>query len=48
MDIVIGRLHRVFTHLPLAVATSARKRVNPDGALWLAVTEATGQARLHG
>ncbi len=46
-DIVIGRLHRVFTHLPLRLSTSVRKRVNPDGALWLAVTEATGQPSLH-
>jgi 6-phosphofructokinase 1 len=46
-DIVIGRLHRVFTHVPLGLLTSMRKRVNPDGALWLAVTEATGQPSLH-
>ena len=46
-DLVIGRLHRIFTHVPLAVATSERKRVDPDGGLWLAVTEATGQPQLH-
>jgi 6-phosphofructokinase 1 len=45
-DIVIGRMHRVFTHVPLPLVTSAKKRVNPDGSLWLAVTEATGQAPL--
>lgn len=45
-DVVIGRLHRVFTHVPLLVATSHRKRIDPHGGLWLAVTEATGQRRL--
>jgi 6-phosphofructokinase 1 len=45
-DVVIGRLHRVFTHTPLPVATSQKKRIDPDGGLWLAVTEATGQPRL--
>lgn len=45
-DVVIGRLHRIFTHVPLAVATSQKKRIDPDGGQWLAVTEATGQPRL--
>lgn len=45
-DIVVGRMHRVFTHVPLALVTSRRKQVNPDGGLWLAVTEATGQKLL--
>ncbi len=45
-DLVIGRWHRAFTHLPLSVATAQRKRIDPTGGLWLAVTEATGQPRL--
>jgi len=45
-DLVIGRRHGIFTHLPLTVATSGRKRIDPDAALWLAVTETTGQPRL--
>jgi 6-phosphofructokinase 1 len=46
-DVVIGRIHRVFTHLPMPVAVGQKKRVNPDGGMWLAVTEATGQPRLR-
>jgi 6-phosphofructokinase 1 len=46
-EVVIGRMHRVFTHVPLAVVTGRRKQVNPDGSLWLAVTEATGQTSLR-
>lgn len=42
-DMMIGRLHRVFTHVPLALVLSKAKRIDPDGELWLAVTEATGQ-----
>ncbi|MFO0741721.1 MAG: ATP-dependent 6-phosphofructokinase [Labilithrix sp.] len=45
-DVVIGRIHRVFTHVPLALIVNKRKRVNPDGGLWLAVTEATEQQQL--
>ena len=45
-SIAIGRWHRVFTHVPLSVATSFRKRIDPDRTTWLAVTETTGQPRL--
>ncbi len=44
-DLVLGRLHRVFIHVPIGLATSEKKRVDPDGQLWLAVTETTGQPR---
>jgi 6-phosphofructokinase 1 len=42
-DLVIGRWHGLFTHLPMAMATSQRKHVDIDGTLWLSVTESTGQ-----
>jgi len=45
-NLVIGREHGVFTHVPLERATRDQKRVDPDGALWLAVTETTGQPML--
>ena len=41
--VVIGRVHGVFTHVPLALATRSAKRIDPEGALWLSVVEATGQ-----
>ena len=47
-DVLIGRAHGIFTHVPLALATSTKKRIDPDGSTWLAVTEATGQPRLRG
>jgi 6-phosphofructokinase 1 len=46
-DLVIGRIHRVFTHVPLSVIIGRRKQVDPDGSLWLSVTEATGQTPLR-
>lgn len=44
--LAIGRWHGVFTHVPLPVTTSYRKRIDPDRTAWLAVTETTGQPRL--
>lgn len=44
-DMMIGRLHRAFTHVPLPLVLSGTKRIDPDGELWLAVTESTGQPR---
>jgi 6-phosphofructokinase 1 len=45
-DMMIGRLHRVFTHVPLPLVVSEKKRIDPDGALWQGVTESTGQPTL--
>lgn len=42
-DVMVGRWHRVFTHVPLELALSTKKRIDPDRELWLAVTETTGQ-----
>jgi len=46
-DMLIGRLHRLFVHVPIPIATVRKKRVDPDGELWLAVTETTGQPRFY-
>jgi len=45
-DVMIGRLHRVFTHVPLPLATGTRKRLEPNGELWQSVLETTGQPSL--
>jgi 6-phosphofructokinase 1 len=44
-NLMIGLSHDVFTHVPLPLATSAKKRVEPEGALWMSVLAATGQPR---
>jgi 6-phosphofructokinase 1 len=46
-DLLVGRAHGIFTHVPLALVAGARKRIDPDATTWLAVTEATGQPRLR-
>jgi 6-phosphofructokinase 1 len=42
-EMVVGRWRGRFVHVPIALATSGRNRVDPDGDLWLSVLEATGQ-----
>lgn len=45
-DLLVGRWHRRFTMVPLAVATGRSRRVDPDGPMWLQVLETTGQPNL--
>jgi 6-phosphofructokinase 1 len=42
-EMIAGRWHGRFVHLPMELVTAARNIVDPDGDLWLAVLEATGQ-----
>jgi 6-phosphofructokinase 1 len=42
-ECVVGRWHGRFVHIPMPLAVSHRNQVAPDGDLWLAVVEATGQ-----
>lgn len=42
-DIVIGYFNGEFIHLPINIATSKRKVLDPNSELWLSVLEATGQ-----
>ncbi|MBK6919504.1 MAG: ATP-dependent 6-phosphofructokinase [Deltaproteobacteria bacterium] len=46
-DLMVGRWHGSFTHVPLPLVLASRRRIDPDRALWLAVTETTGQPRFH-
>ncbi|MCL2779577.1 MAG: ATP-dependent 6-phosphofructokinase [Polyangiaceae bacterium] len=45
-DVMVGRWNGVFTHVPLPLALSETKRIDPNGELWRSVIEATGQPRL--
>ena len=47
-DVMVGRWHRSFTHVPLPLTLGGKKRIDPDRELWLAVTETTGQPRFVG
>jgi 6-phosphofructokinase 1 len=40
---VVGRWHGRFVHVPISLATGSRNQVDPNGDLWMAVLEATGQ-----
>jgi 6-phosphofructokinase 1 len=42
-EMVVGRWHGRFVHIPMALAISSRSQVDPHGDLWLSVLEATGQ-----
>ena len=42
-NMVVGRWHGHFVNLPISVVTVQRRKVNPQGDLWLTVLEATGQ-----
>jgi 6-phosphofructokinase 1 len=42
-DLMIGRWHGVFTHVPLAAVAGRRKKIDPRGELWQSVVASTGQ-----
>ena len=42
-NMVVGFWNHQFTHVPIALATSARKKIDPAGALWNSVLASTGQ-----
>lgn len=46
-DVMVGRWHRSFTHVPLPLALTDKKRIDPHKELWLSVTETTGQPRFR-
>jgi 6-phosphofructokinase 1 len=41
--LIISFMHGRFVHVPIALATTERNTVDPEGALWMGVLEATGQ-----
>ena len=42
-NMLVGRWHGRFVHVPMALATRFRKQVDTMGDLWAAVVESTGQ-----
>ena len=42
-EMVVGRWHGRFVHIPMALAISSRNQVDPEGDLWMTVLEATNQ-----
>lgn len=47
-DMVVGRRHNRFIHVPIRHVVSECNLVAPDGDLWLSVLESTGQSRTLG
>jgi hypothetical protein len=44
-DMVVGFWNNQFTHVPIALAVSGRKRIDPERPLWSSVLASTGQPR---
>ena len=44
-EMLIGRWHGRFVHVPMPLATRIRKQVDPEADLWMSVIEATGQPK---
>lgn len=42
-DMVVGRRHNRFVHVPISLVVSECNQVAPDGDLWLSVLESTNQ-----
>ncbi|PIE75180.1 MAG: diphosphate--fructose-6-phosphate 1-phosphotransferase [Deltaproteobacteria bacterium] len=45
-DMLVGHLNNRFIHIPMELCAGKRKKINPEGELWQAVLEATGQGDL--
>ena len=44
-NMVVGFWNHQFTHVPISLATSRRKKIDPDGRLWSSLLASTGQPR---
>ncbi|MDL1968272.1 MAG: ATP-dependent 6-phosphofructokinase [Deltaproteobacteria bacterium] len=42
--VLIGHWNNYFVHIPMDASAGKRKRINPNGKLWLSVLHATGQS----
>jgi 6-phosphofructokinase 1 len=44
-NMVVSFWNHQFTHVPISLAVSERKKIDPEGALWSSVVTSTGQPR---
>jgi 6-phosphofructokinase 1 len=44
-NMVVSFWNHQFTHVPISLAVSERKKIDPEGALWSSVVASTGQPR---
>ena len=44
-NLVVGFWNHQFTHVPISLAVSRRKSIDPHGLLWNSVLASTGQPR---
>ncbi len=44
-NMVVGFSHSAFTHVPIPLAVSGRKQIDPESGLWSSVLSTMGQAR---
>ena len=42
---VVSFWNHQFTHVPISLAVSERKKIDPQGSLWSSVLASTGQPR---
>ena len=42
-EMVVGRWHGRFVHVPMPLTIRERNQVDPNGDLWMSVLESTGQ-----
>ena len=47
-DVLVGYWHNVFIHVPIPAVVRRQKRLDPQGGVWIAVQEATGQPHRFG
>jgi 6-phosphofructokinase 1 len=44
-NMAVGFWNHQFTHVPISLAVSKRKKIDPEGPLWSSVLGSTGQPR---
>jgi len=42
-NMLVGRWHDTFVHIPLSLVTGGRRKIEPEGDIWRSVLEGTGQ-----